>query len=667
MEEILDCLRFGKTGKQYSEKIRRVGLTLHFYSPCAYRYLRGLFKNRLPSIRTIRSWYSGINGSPGFTNEAIAALQLLATEMSEKGEKLHVCLIQDEMKIQPRSEWNHKRKEFSGFISIGGVEEYEDAMPLGTDALVFMISGINKVFKAPVAYFLTNGLNADERAALTNEIILRISAAGVKVAAITSDGLIANVSMMKRLGADFTNDKPFFIDPYDGESKIYTLLDPPHMLKLARNCIASKKLHNDEGLINWGLFQKLEELQRTKNLNLGNKLKQAHINWDANKMCVRLAAESISHSVANSMTQLHDDGHKEFHHVNATISFIRTIKNLFNSMNSKINHEGFNFKCPISESNESKIFDLYDRARIYLKTLKLEVNGELKPVLETKSYTPFFGMYYNTICFQNLYIDYVKDGPLNELYAFAFSQDHLETFFGCIRRMNGCNTNPTPVQFQAAYRKLLVFNEITNSEFSNCIQDTTGILTISSRHSKENQPPIEMLQSDKTLENRNSNEDVTRNHSDAYMASKIEVAVVKSILRRGQNKCTSCINILTENETIHDSLINMKSQNENIIQPCISTVTIVQTARNIMDTMQGISIKYCDVLNQILSAILHDNLYEISSFVDHPTDHKYELVKLIVETYLKLESSRVADNLTIATKGRLIRRVLVKQIHYAGQ
>lgn len=59
------------------------------------------------------------------------------------------------------------------------------------------------------------------------------------------------------------------------------------------------------------------------------------------------------------------------------------------------------------------------------------------------------------------------------------SQDHVETFFSLIRRMNGFNNNPTTVQFQSAYEKLLSNNiNVTVPASANCTpQDDTFLIT----------------------------------------------------------------------------------------------------------------------------------------------------------------------------------------------
>lgn len=69
------------------------------------------------------------------------------------------------------------------------------------EALVYMVTGVNENFKIPVAYFLISGLNAAEKAALTQEVILRVTKAGIKVVGLTFDGLNSNLAMVKAMGA----------------------------------------------------------------------------------------------------------------------------------------------------------------------------------------------------------------------------------------------------------------------------------------------------------------------------------------------------------------------------------------------------------------------------------------------------------------------------------
>jgi hypothetical protein len=43
--------------RKYDENVRKFSVTLHYYSPRAYKYVRKHFDNCLPHIRTLASWY----------------------------------------------------------------------------------------------------------------------------------------------------------------------------------------------------------------------------------------------------------------------------------------------------------------------------------------------------------------------------------------------------------------------------------------------------------------------------------------------------------------------------------------------------------------------------------------------------------------------------------
>lgn len=57
---------------------------------------------------------------------------------------------------------------------------------------------------------------------------------------------------------------------------------------------------------------------------------------------------------------------------------------------------------------------------------------------------------------------------MSYLLTYKLSQDHLETFFSAIRSRCGYNDNPTCYQFQTAYKRLLVHNQIRSSMYANC-------------------------------------------------------------------------------------------------------------------------------------------------------------------------------------------------------
>lgn len=61
---------------KYPPELRAFAITLHFYSPKAYTYVRNKFNLALPHPRVIRSWYSTVNAYSGFSQEAFRSLTL---------------------------------------------------------------------------------------------------------------------------------------------------------------------------------------------------------------------------------------------------------------------------------------------------------------------------------------------------------------------------------------------------------------------------------------------------------------------------------------------------------------------------------------------------------------------------------------------------------------
>lgn len=426
MEAILDCLAFGKDGKMYDEYVRGFCLTMHFYSPRAYGYLRSKFKNNIPSISAMRNWYSTINASPGFTTDAFDSLKKKAIEYETRnGKKLFCNVIADEMSIRRHSQYNPTSMKFDGFIDLGRKKPGDDInLPLAKDALVFMVSGVNEDFKIPVAYFLCSGLNGVERANITREVLIRLSQIGIAVVALIFDGLSANITMCAELGADFSGGSGAILDPGDSARQIYVILDAAHMLKLTRNCIGSKNIvDSDSGVIEWKYFSLLYEAQKNLPYNLGNKLTKAHMQWEKRKMCVRTAGETMSNSVADSMEFMKGEC-EMFENVGPTIKYVRMINDIFDIMNSTGKERKTDFKRPITEDTADPFFRRFEEAMEYIRGLKIE--GENVPILHSVSRTPFFGLYNNMQNFMSIFRTYVITNEVPALITHRFSQDLLE-------------------------------------------------------------------------------------------------------------------------------------------------------------------------------------------------------------------------------------------------
>lgn len=447
------------------------------------------------------------------------------------------------------------------------------------------------------------------------------------------------------------------------------------MIKLIRNCLGNKETLYDRngGEIKWDLIRNLVELQLKENVNFGNKLTKTHLEFQDKKMNVRLATETISKSTSNSIKFLdHIMKNPNFTNSSPTSEYLQIFDSLFNIMNSKRGHCNDEFKRPFSGHTINHFNEFFEKAKSYIEGLQVIEKGKRVPILKSRSFTPFFGFLQNMKSFVGIYNDY----GLGELYAFRICQDLLELFFGCIRRMNGCNDNPSEQQFCAAYKKLLFQNEITTSEGSNCQNDLTKILSVSSAKQVEaNRDIIQEIEVLKNFDFLNpgilaQNMTALRSHATAYMASVVEATVVRKIARRGKTRrCMKCINVFLENEITQNEFIEFQSENSGMYQPCESTVQIINDIETYLEKYRGLEVSFEASLQHICQNIDISSFFKNSEFDDndHDASHKQDLVRLIAETFLDKSSIDGCKILTRESKMALVRHKKLKETHRLGQ
>ncbi|KAJ8951535.1 hypothetical protein NQ317_015416 [Molorchus minor] len=369
--DIFERLLKGPSAQKYNPSLRSFALTLSFYSAKAYNFVRRTFNRTLPHLGTISKWYSSVDGSPGFTKEALIALTL---KQKESSKPLLCNLVMDEMSIRRQVEWTGQK--FTGYVDIGTAID-EDTLPEAREALVFML-----FVKLPVGYFLLNGLSASTKAGLVNKCLEFIHESGVTITSLTFDGAPVNITMAEKLGADFTdplNLKTSFKHPITN-SDIYIFLDACHMIKLVRNCMASqtglKDINKKE--IKWSYVTNLVDKQNVEGLHAATKIRIRHLQWAREKMKVRLATQTISRSVSDAITFLRDDlKSPEFQDSEATSEFLLKFNNLFDIFNSRNRHVKYEFKKPLSLQTALKFFEYINEVKEYIIgiTFKRQTNN----------------------------------------------------------------------------------------------------------------------------------------------------------------------------------------------------------------------------------------------------------------------------------------------------
>ena len=98
-------------------------------------------------------------------------------------------------------------------------------------------------WKCPVGYFLTNGIDANIQSRLVQIALELGEEHGLNIRAITADGTNVNPATMVKLGVKFDKEVCGLLDTqFTFGKEVYFLLDACHMLKLARNALASLKV-----------------------------------------------------------------------------------------------------------------------------------------------------------------------------------------------------------------------------------------------------------------------------------------------------------------------------------------------------------------------------------------------------------------------------------------
>lgn len=375
----MNCLVHGiKKGELYPEAVRQFCLSIHFQSPAAYKVVRNAFKKKLPHPNTIASWYrySNIKGNPGFHKETCERLKKIASNVFDDTKIPLVCsLIVDEMYIRKQVLWCNQVQQYMGYISYGAKED-QKLLPIANQAIVFLLNGINQRFEFPFGYHFIQALNAEDKANLYLEVIQKVTECGIIIKNITFDGLASNFAMCNRLGANldvFSNAfKPFILNPVN-QSKIFIMFDNCHAEKLVRNTLGNRGVIFDESgeLIEWKHLEDLVQFSNRNDLRT-HKLSRKHIEFKSSVMNVKIATETLSNSVADSLQYLLDKGVPKFKKVKPTIRFIQIFNNLFDIFNSRDTNSVQIFKNHYVRRTKRQFIDLWMKLQPIYKILKLE-------------------------------------------------------------------------------------------------------------------------------------------------------------------------------------------------------------------------------------------------------------------------------------------------------
>ena len=231
-------------------------------------------------------------------------------EVKDHPEKKECCLVFNAMAIRKQTLWDPTKDAYVGFVNYGDVlPELSDM--LASEALVFVLVGLRSHWKCLIAYFLIDKISATSQAQLLLKALVLTAEIGLKVWCLTSDGTSSNLSTFRLLGCLLGLTYESITAKFKHSTlnhDVFCILDPCHMLKLARNTLADlgSMVYADENgetdEICWKFLQHLHDVQENYGMKLANKLTSNHIKYQSHKMKVDFAAQTLSSSVSMPST-----------------------------------------------------------------------------------------------------------------------------------------------------------------------------------------------------------------------------------------------------------------------------------------------------------------------------------------------------------------------------
>ena len=221
----------------------------------AYETLRSSGCIRLPSQRTLRDYTHFVTTSTGFSDEVDIQLALAADVDHCPEREKYTAIIFDEMYIKEDLVYNKHTNNLVGFANLGETNNHllaferslqestpnECVEPLAKTMMVMMVRGLFSKLEFRYVQFPCSRVMGDLLFQPFWEAVQRIEFSGLKVIAATADGASTNQRFF-RLHDLLSKAIPHMVkNPYASEERhIYFFSDPPHLLKMVRNGLASK-------------------------------------------------------------------------------------------------------------------------------------------------------------------------------------------------------------------------------------------------------------------------------------------------------------------------------------------------------------------------------------------------------------------------------------------
>lgn len=298
-----------KMGRRFTKNEKVMALALYKQGPRSYRWLRRFFV--LPSPLTLSRMITRAALKPGINEDLFQQLKSKVDKMKDT-DKLCILLF-DEIALAPHFDYSKRRDCLTGFVDDGKNRKRK----IADHALVFMIRGIFRNYKQPLAYtFCASTTSSMEIVTQIKTIIRKLKSIGLEVLATVCDQGATNVSAINWLINETRTsylrkgkEIKYKIFEIDG-NEVVPLYDPPHLIKGIRNNLLQADLKaNLNGRNVTGKWDHIVELYQKDGvydgIRLIPKLTDRHvIPHKISKMKVKCATQIFSRTVAGHLGSL---------------------------------------------------------------------------------------------------------------------------------------------------------------------------------------------------------------------------------------------------------------------------------------------------------------------------------------------------------------------------
>lgn len=578
--QLKNCLK-SPNARRWTSKGKALALSMYKRSPKLYRYLRFFFQ--LPSIRTLKRILSAIPIKPGIIEPVLEHLKRETESMDELDKTC--TLIFDEMFLSAGLFYETKPQRICGFENMGTLGNSSNP---ANHALVFMIRGLKRNFKMPVAFYFINAtVKANILKQLIVELIIKLQEIGLIVVATVCDQGPTNRSAIKLLTEQYCDTRP---SPYHfviNSAPIVTIFDIPHLLKNTRNCLLNCKIEfENRKFAKFSYITNAFEFDQTKRTyKCLHKLSNSHFNFKDtfSKMKVSIAARQLSQAMAATIETAYLSGNIVSAESLDTANFIHNIDNLFDSLNSNQFYpsEGKKYRCALSDQSPHLEF----WSEMLNKLFKWKIWDNSSGIIRNDFH--FVDGWITSIRAIIYLWQKMREKGLKFLCLRNLNQDPLENFFGQIRQHGISNTNPTCFQFTAAFKTLLVTNfTSTFSKNSNCEADscnTLGNFAEFLENFSENRENI-MLDQEEEVDFDDDSTFIESNPANAYVAGYLLDKLGLDL------QCSDCLKLFSGNPSQRHSFVTFKEYD--------SQTRLKYADEKVIDLLETLDSKLFDFLDK---------------------------------------------------------------------